>query len=131
MKNTLIKSSLFLLLSLLFIGASYSNFNISSQDGNVILTWQTGIENGLKSISIERKSLNGVFTSIGAIPAKGDNSSYTYIDENAFKVNDGFYTYRLVFVRNDGVTELGMELGITHLTSVSKKTWGSIKALFR
>ena len=132
MKNTLIKSSLFLVLVFAFFGATYSNFNIVSDSNNVILSWQTQSEEGLKEISIERKVVNGVFSSIGVVPAKGDNSSYTFVDENAFKVNGGFYTYRLVFINSDGSSpSMSTELGVTHTTDVTKKTWGSIKALFR
>jgi hypothetical protein len=122
-KNILIKISLLLSITFLFLGVHYSN---------VVLTWQTTVEGNLKETSVERRVVNGVFSSIGSVPAKGDNSSYTFIDENAFKVQASFYTYRLVFIKNDGTKSSdGIELGVSHTTSVEKRTWGSIKALFR
>ncbi len=89
------------------------------------------MEEGLKETSVERKVVHGAFSSVGVVTAKGDNSSYSFTDENAFKVQDGLYIYRLRFVNSDGTSSLSSEQSVTHLTSVSKKTWGSIKALFR
>jgi hypothetical protein len=131
MKNALIKSCLLLLLSLSFLGVYYSDFSIVSDANNVVLSWHTNQEESLIETSVERKVFNGAFSSVGLVAAKGDNSSYSFIDENAFKVQDGVYIYRLKFINADGSSSYSNEQTITHLTSVSKKTWGSIKALFR
>jgi hypothetical protein len=131
MKNTLLKTALVFLLTIPLLGVYYSDFNIVSDSNNVILSWHTNQEEGLRETSIERKVVNGAFSSVGSILAKGDNSSYTFVDENAFKIQDGVYKYRLKFINADGTYSFSSEQTITHLTSVSKKTWGSIKALFR
>lgn len=131
MKNTLIKSTVLLIVLSSFLGVYYSDFNIVSDTNNVILSWHTNQEEGLRETSVERKVVNGAFSSVGMVDAKGDNSSYTFVDENAFKIQDGVYVYRLKFINNDGTSSYSNEQTITHLTSVSKKTWGSIKALFR
>jgi len=131
MKKALVKILLLLSISAMFLGVYYSDFNIVSDTDNVILSWHTTIEENLKETSIERKVINGTFNSIVSIAAKGNNSSYTYVDENAFKVEDGIYVYRLKFINNDGSSSLSSEQTVTHLTSVRKQTWGSIKALFR
>lgn len=131
MKNIIIKILFLFSFSAMFMGVYYSDFNIVSDTDNVILSWHTTIENNLKETSIERKVVNGVYTSIAVVPAKGDNSSYTYVDENAFKIEDGVYKYQLKFIDNDGSISFSSEQTVTHLTSVTKKTWGSIKALFR
>ena len=45
---------------------------------------------------------------------------------------NSLYMYRLKFVYSDGkIPTYTNELSVTHLTSVGKQTWGSIKALFR
>lgn len=122
----------FSVFSILYAGAFYNDFTIVSQSDNVVLSWHTTTEDNLREISIERRTVNGVFTEIGKLPAKGDNSTYTFVDENAFKIDDGVYMYRLKFVYNDGKQPTySAELSVTHLTSVGKRTWGSIKALFR
>jgi hypothetical protein len=131
MKKAFIKILFLLSFSAMFLGVYLSDFSIVSDTDNVILTWHTGNEDNLKETTIERKVVNGIYSSITSIDAKGDNSSYTYIDENAFKTQDGVYVYRLKFINTDGSSSYSAEQTVTHLTSVSKKTWGSIKALFR
>ena len=117
---------------LLFAGTLYSDFSIVSDSDNVILSWRTTIEDNLKEICVERKTVNGVFTEIGKVKASGDNSVYEFIDDNAFKSHDAVYIYRLKFNYNDSkLSTYSSELSVTHLTSVGKQTWGSIKALFR
>jgi len=88
-------------------------------------------EGNLSETVVMRKAHNGVYTEISRIVAKGDNSSYTYTDENAFKIEDGVYKYQLKFKDSDGTFSFSSEQAVTHLTSVEKRTWGSIKALFR
>ena len=85
-KNNFIKILLLSSLTLLFLGVRYSDFNIVSDTDNVILSWHTNLEEDLKETSVERKVIHGAFSSVGTVTAKGDNSSYSFIDENAFKV---------------------------------------------
>ena len=131
MKKMIIKTSLILITLFLSLGVYYSDFSIVSDADNVVLSWHTTIEDNLDETAIERKVVNGAFTNIDVVPAKGNNSSYTYVDDNAFKVEGGIYVYRLKFINNDGSFSYSSEQTVTHLTSVSKKTWGSIKAMFR
>ncbi len=131
MKKVIIKSILFLSFSFLFLGVYYSDFNIVSDADNIILSWHTMQEGNLTETVVMRKVHNGVYSEIARIDAKGDNSSYNYTDENAFKIEDGVYVYKLKFVNNDGTSSFSSEQAVTHLTSVEKRTWGSIKALFR
>lgn len=127
----IIKISFLLSFAFIFFGVQYSDFNLVSSSDNVILSWHTGLEENLIETVVERKSVNGVFISIATVAAKGDNSSYSYTDASAFKITDGIYKYKLKFVKRDGTYSYSKEQSVTHLTSVSKKTWGSIKALFR
>ena len=131
MKKVIIKSILFLSISFLFLGVYYSDFNIVSDSDNIILSWHTMQEGNLSETVVMRKVHDGVYAEVATINAKGDNSSYTYTDENAFKIEDGVYKYQLKFKDSDGTFSLSSEQAVTHLTSVKKRTWGSIKALFR
>jgi hypothetical protein len=132
MNKLTIKILLLLGALFLFLGVEYSNFTVASSGNNVVLSWQTGSELNLKEITIERKIVNGVYSAIGTISAKGDNSSYSYVDENVYKVNDAVYTYQLRFINLNGDSYISKEKpSVAVLASVSKKTWGSIKALFR
>ena len=131
MKKVIIKFTLFLSISFLFLGVYYSDFNIVSDSENIILSWHTMQEENLTETVVMRKVHDGVYAEIATLDAKGNNSSYTYIDENAFKIEDGVYKYQLKFTHSDGKISYSNEQAVTHLTSVKKRTWGSIKALFR
>jgi hypothetical protein len=117
-----------------FGDAFLAMFNGHSEGDNIILTWQTGEENGVKEFVVQRKAVNEAFFDLNSLPAKGSNSLYTYVDENAFsKGNDLLFIYRLKMVPfNPNVPPtFSKEVTVSHNVSSVKRTWGSIKALFR
>ena len=133
MKYTLhIFSVLLLTFTLIYAGAIIQSFEIESDNGNIILSWQSSTEQNVRQYEILRGPDKDRLTLIASIPAKGDNSLYNYIDENAYKTSDSFYAYGLVIRDNDGSKSEIMHTRILHenVSSV-KRTWGSIKALFR
>ena len=125
-------SLLLLTFTLIYAGAIIQSFEIESDNGNIILSWQSSTEQNVRQYEILRGPDKDRLTLIASIPAKGDNSLYTYIDENAYKTSDSFYAYGLVIRDNDGSKSEIMHTRILHenVSSV-KRTWGSIKALFR
>lgn len=118
--------------TLIYAGAIIQSFEINSDNDNVILTWQSATEQNVKQYEILRGPDKDRLALIATVQAKGDNSQYTYIDENAYKTSDSFYAYGLVIRDNDGSKSEIMHRRILHenVSSV-KRTWGSIKALFR
>jgi hypothetical protein len=78
---------------------------------------------------IDRKGYGSSYSEIARINAKGNNKEYQYIDAAAYKAADALYTYRL---RVDNNGAFWKEVQVTH-SSVSniKRTWGSIKDMFR
>ena len=135
MKKRFIQIFLFLLFisltGLLSAGAFLNYFNTKSDNGNVTITWQTGQETNVRNFVIERMPINGNFIEIATLPAKGNNSTYEYVDETAYKANDQVYVYRLKIVDNDGSASYSGVSHVAHSVSGVKQTWGSIKALFR
>ena len=125
-------SLLLLTFTLIYAGAIIQSFEIESDNGNIILSWQSSTEQNVRQYEILRGPDKDRLTLIASIPAKGDNSLYNYIDENAYKTSDSFYAYGLVIRDNDGSKSEIMHTRILHenVSSV-KRTWGSIKALFR
>jgi hypothetical protein len=113
-------------------GAFISEFVAKSDSDNIILSWRTTTEDNIKHFEILRGSDKDNLTLITTINPKGDNSYYTFIDENAYKTSDSFYAYGLVIVDLDGTKSDIMHTRTFHdnVSSV-KRTWGSIKALFR
>lgn len=118
--------------SILFGGALIQYFVADSDGDNIVLSWQSTSEQNVKEYEIYRGPDRERLALIASVPAKGDNSNYSYVDENAYKTTDSFYAYGLVIVDNDGSKSATMHTFVTHngVSSV-KRTWGSIKALFR
>ena len=118
--------------SLLFAGARVENFNADSDGDNIILTWNSFEEPDVKHYEILRGPRKDVLNYLSVVNAKGDNSSYSFVDETAYKTSETVYAYGLVIRDNDGSKSEIMHTRILHenVSSV-KRTWGSIKALFR
>lgn len=117
--------------TLLFGSAFLDSFSAKSQGDGIKIEWKTSDENNISSFVIERKSVNGVFLPIATIQPKGSNSSYSYTDQNIFKTNGSVFVYRLRIVDKDNSVAFSRELSVSHSLSELKRTWGSIKALFR
>jgi hypothetical protein len=116
-----------------FAGASLYFFNASSENGNVKLEWKSQEENNLRHYVIQRKSATSSFIDIATIQPKGNNSYYSYIDESAYKSQDLLFVYRLKIVDDDQdrSTTYTPGISVSHNVSGVKRTWGSIKAMFR
>jgi len=113
-----------------FAGADILKFSARSQSGNVVIDWQTITETNVNRFVIERKTVNGSFIEIGSVNPRSDKN-YEFVDQTAFKDADQLYIYRLKIVDNDGSVSYSEEKAVAHNVSSVKRTWGSIKALFR
>lgn len=117
-------------ITVIYAGVELISFTAKSQNGNVILNWQTASETNLKNFVVERKSVDGNFFEIAVVEPKSDKK-YQYIDQSAFKTLDAVYSYRIKIVDNDGSVSYSGVQSVYHNVSSVKRTWGSIKALFR
>lgn len=133
MKNILSKILLvFLLIATIYAGAFIQSITARSDGENIILEWKTGEESpSLSKFVVERKTPNNSFIEIGTVNPKGSNSFYSYIDNNIFKGNDYIFTYRLKIVSSNSQITYSSEVSVSHSISGVKRTWGSIKAMFR
>jgi len=121
-----------LILSSGLIGSAFLDSFTARSDGNQIqLNWTTSNETNLRSFAIERKTVNGTFVQVSEIAAKGSNSNYSYIDDNIYKTTAYIYVYRLRIIDNNDNYTYSKELSVSHSLSDIKRTWGSIKAMFR
>jgi hypothetical protein len=133
-----IKKILTLFLTILFITTVFavSEVNITRFEGysdgeNIHLIWETSKEQNLKYFAVERKAANGSFVEIDQVTPEEDNY-YEFIDENVYKTTSSIYIYRLSIIdKNLNKTGETKELPVTHDVTGVKRTWGSIKALFR
>ena len=117
--------------SLLLAGALIDNFMAESDGENIILTWNSLSEPNVKHYEILRGPDKSILNFLSSVNAEGDNSVYSFVDKSAYKTSSSFYAYGLVIVYNDGTKSEPMRISVTHGVSNVKRTWGSIKALFR
>lgn len=104
-----------------------------SSGDKIVIKWKSGSEANLNRFEILRKSASSTdFTVIGRIgDLKGSNSSYEFTDQSAFKANGGVFVYVIQAVYIDGSVYQSEPVTVSHLSSTYRRTWGSIKAMFR
>jgi len=125
-------TAVFLLqLNILFAGVLLSFFHARSDGTNIIIEWQSTKETGVKDFVIERKTTNSTYVEVSRVDPKGDDNFYSFTDRSAYKTADALYTYRLKIVDIDNSVSYSNEISVAHNVSSVKRTWGSIKALFR
>lgn len=131
------KMRYFLLLGFLAIfatvyaGAFLDYFHGRSEGEDIRLEWKTGEEVNLEHFIIERKTPQSTYAELATIEPKGSNSYYSYLDNSAYKVTDLVFIYRLKIVDTNGQISYSSEVTVAHNVSGVKRTWGSIKAMFR
>jgi hypothetical protein len=122
-----------LLAGTLFAGAFLDFFQGRSDGNNISLEWKTRTEQNLSSFEVQRKAgQDGVYITIANVEPKGSNSYYSYVDRSAYKGSASVYFYRLKIT--DGTSSpasYSNEITVSHSVSSVKRTWGSIKAMFR
>ncbi len=109
-------------------------FSVSADPagGAIIVKWSTTDESGIVSFDIYRRAGGqGDFIKIGAVPARGVASDYVYADHSVFKVEDGRYEYKLRVMLSAAPPVDTKVAEISFLSSTARRTWGSIKAMFR
>lgn len=120
-------------ISTIISGTLISSFIATSNGDTITLNWETSFEDNIKGFEILRGKDKDNLAPIATVDAKGNNSQYSYVDQNAYKTSSSFYAYGLVLIDNFGnKSGVVMHTQVVHdnVSSV-KRTWGSIKALFR
>ncbi len=109
------------------------SFTARSDGSNIILQWVSDDENGVLRYEIERKAgVNAQFIYLVQLPLRGNNSSYLYVDDSAFlRTMESVYQYRIKVVYGNGTSVYYGPVTVIHSVSSVRRTWGSIKAMFR
>lgn len=134
------------ILAFLTVASSPTSFQVSiinlsgsqSNDG-IVLKWSTTTETGVARFVIEKKSqVDGEFTEVGTVAPKGAGSDYQFFDRYVYKTTSStLFQYRIRADAIDGSQPFySPQLSVTYtysasLSGVAKRTWGSIKAMFR
>jgi hypothetical protein len=112
-------------------GTFLEYFQGRSDGEDIRIEWKTQDEVNLQHFKIERKTPQSSFVDITTIQPKGSNSYYTYLDQSAYKSDNLLFIYRLKIVDANGQVSYSNEVSVSHSVSGVKRTWGSIKAMFR
>jgi len=125
---------MFVVSSLAFAGATIRDGSLEARsDGNdVTIQWATTDESMMQQFVVERQA-SGQTDWVDLDPTvapKGSNSNYYFVDQSAFKTTASVYQYRIKMVAQDGVT-YSKVMTVAHNVSSVKRTWGSLKAMFR
>ena len=119
---------------LAFCGAIRDGSLTARSDGtNITLQWVSDDETGVLRYEIERKSgANGQFLYLVQVPLRGNGSSYLYVDDSAFlRATETLYFYRIKVDYSNGSSVYYGPIAVQHSVSSVRRTWGSIKAMFR
>jgi len=130
------KKRLFIFLTVLSIssvlGGVFLDFiNAKNEGENVRIEWKTSDEKNVREFIVERKTYQGEFIALESIKPQGSNSYYSFLDQNAYKVTDVIFIYRVKILDYDNSVSYTKEVTVSHNISGVKRTWGSIKAMFR
>jgi hypothetical protein len=109
------------------------SFQASSDGANITIRWITEDESGIASYELQRRSTtDGLFAPISTVDAKGA-SLYEYIDYSAFLKTTTLYQYQVVVHFKDAsrAPQVYGPITVTHTVSAVRRTWGSIKSMFR
>jgi hypothetical protein len=140
------KKAFFLLLSLIIAGAAFGFTEVITylkghpETDAIVLDWQSGVETGVKSYSIERSDIKtNNFSEIGSVAATGNNSTYHYRDvavngapgtgHSMVPLSD-LYKYR-IRLNYDNAVSYSQQIQVTRPSAGVKRTWGMIKEMFR
>ncbi len=122
---------LLILATAVLAGTFLEYFQGRSEGEDIRLEWKTREEVNLQHFKVERKTPQSAFVDITTIEPKGSNSYYTYLDQSAYKTDNMLFIYRLKIVDTNGQVAYSNEVSVSHSVSGVKRTWGSIKAMFR
>jgi hypothetical protein len=108
----------------------------STLDGYVAIRWQTDDETGVQKFEIWRAQIVGAglgdFVKVGDLvrpDVKPD--TYEFIDQTVFKTSASLFAYKVRVVFQNGTYSDSDLARVSHVSSAAKRTWGSIKAMFR
>jgi len=112
-----------------------------TMEGHVTVRWQTEDESDVSRFEVYRAQIvggmtpgPGDFSKVSpneGIPSKGNNQSYEFTDKSVFKSASNVFAYKVRVVFQNGTYSDSEITRTATTTNIGRRTWGSIKALFR
>jgi hypothetical protein len=107
------------------------DFNAIASGQSVYLQWTSSSETEALEYRIQR-SFDGIrFHDIHSIALQGSRHTYYYTDSDLFKSAQQTYYYRIAIVKRDSSFLYSVTQEVSLSFSGIRRTWGSIKAMFR
>jgi len=138
MQNSSSKSLFAAVAILLVLGAMtaayaqiISDFVAVGDGRGVHLQWTTSNESGVAEFRIQRSFDKRQFHTIRQIAAFGSPHTYSYTDSDLFKSNMQVYYYRIEIAGAGDRVSYSTTQEVSLNFSSIRRTWGSIKAMFR
>jgi hypothetical protein len=133
----LIKIFLFLVLMVTLTtgGQRIINFSVEPEGRDIVISWEMTDQTGVRHFFVER---GPIFDDQQYIRLNGNNPEsvrpsrkYEYVDRTAYKDDGSGFYYRIAIVENDGTIFYSEPLSPLGKISSVRRTWGSIKSMFR
>jgi hypothetical protein len=132
------KKAVFLLLFLLIVSISIAsspitNFNVTEQGRDVKITWEMLDQNGVRFFDVERSASNqDQYTKLNPTPIYPNGSGqYTFFDQSLYKYDEAVVFYRIAVIDLAGNTTYSESRPLGKLSNIVRRTWGSLKSMFR
>jgi len=123
--------TLFLALAPVAFGQVIRDFSAVGASQGVFLQWTTLREAGVSEFRVQRSFDGQRFHTIHTVRPTGSNHTYNYTDDDLFKGPQQTYYYRIEIASNeDNLAYSPIEEVALNFSGI-RRTWGSIKAMFR
>ena len=126
-----------LIVSSLYGGVKKNSVQAKSNGSTITIWWETDNVSGIQSFKVLRSvsPLSG-YEIVGTVYPKDGTSLYSFEDEQPFMKTTTLYYYRIATIVDSGSESYEPSLDasgvvVDHTTSGVRRTWGSIKAMFR
>lgn len=114
-----------------FAGANIDLFQATTSGDNTNLEWHTTDETNVQYFIIQRKTPQTDFVDVAKISPDGSHY-YKYEDQSIYKTNDVMLIYQIGVQYYNNPTPIYLrQTSVSMSISGIKRTWGSIKAMFR
>ncbi len=109
-----------------------SRFEARTQGNDIVVEWETRVEQEVKTYVLERKTQYDVaFREIKRFTPHGPQKKYRYRDTHVYKNTAEQVYYRLRILYKDGTIQLIDPIATDYTSTAVRRTWGSIKAMFQ
>lgn len=128
--------ALFAVATLFAAQATFDYVTAKSDGKSITVEWRTESESGVANFAVERAADGVSFSTVSTLDARGSQTVYRYVDEDALMkgnsdVTGKKYVYRIKIIGGDNSVTYSNSINVTHNISGIRRTWGMIKEMFR